>query len=742
MRQYIFSIFIFTFIVSAFTLFFAFQQVNREYQRLITDLQYRTTLMADNLKEKIEPYLLYNNLRSIQTTIDKFVDDQRIAGVLLYDNKDVLMASSSGLILRPNKQIFTLISNAMDEDKVNTDFVSDNNKKIYIFALPLHQDANITGSLVLTQNATFIDERLTEIWKSNLVRLGVQVSLILLAISLSIRYIIIKPVKDLTRTIQLFRQKEINILDVRKLPNNFFLRPIVQEIIQINQRLTEAKLAASQEAKLRLEKLDSPWTAQRLQEFSKKLIKDRTIVVASNREPYIHIKKGNKIEYYEPASGMVTAIQPMIQACGGLWIAHGSGNADKLVVNRNDKIRVPPDEPKYTLKRIWLTPEEEKMYYYGFSNEGIWPLCHMAHTRPVFREKDWDAYKLVNAKFADSLLSEIKNVTGPIVLIQDYHLAILPRMIKKARPDATVGIFWHIPWPNPESFGICPFRSEILDGMLGADLIGFHTQLHCNNFIETVGRELESLIDLEQFSVTRRSHKSFIKPFPISIAFVNQTDEKIFYPEKMWNKLGVRKVTHVALGVDRLDYTKGILERLRAIEQLLEKNSSYLNDFLFIQIAPPSRSQITNYKEYEQKVEGEVQRINTKYKMNGWQPILFYKKHHTHEELNLFYRLANVCLVTSLHDGMNLVAKEFIAARDDEQGVLVLSKFAGASRELADAFIINPYDIHELSKTIHTVLHLSSMEQKKRMKRMRNSVLYNNIYRWSSDILKKLISLS
>jgi len=338
------------------------------------------------------------------------------------------------------------------------------------------------------------------------------------------------------------------------------------------------------------------------------------------------------------------------------------------------------------------------------------------------------------------LLKEIKKIDKPVIIIQDYHFSLLPRMIKDSRPDAQIGIFWHIPWPNPEAFSICPFRKEILSGMLGADLIGFHTQLHCNNFIETAGRELEALIDLEQFTITKKAHKSYIKPFPISIAFSGNNDKKT-NPEEILERLDIKKTKYMGIGVDRLDYTKGILERLMAIEQLLKNNPAYRNNFTFVQVAPPSRSQIIAYSNLEEQVESEVNRINSLYKSNGWKPIIYLNKHHNHEDINELYRAANVCLVTSLHDGMNLVAKEFVAARHDEKGVLVLSKFAGASRELKDAIIINPYDINELSESIDKALQMSNLEQKKRMKRMRDSIKRNDIYHWSANLLKNLINL-
>ncbi|MFZ6035162.1 MAG: trehalose-6-phosphate synthase [Patescibacteria group bacterium] len=740
MKQTIFTTFILTLIVSLVILFFTLQQVAREQQRLTTDLQYRTTLLADSLKERAEPYMISNNAFQLQRIINQFVEEKRISGVAIYDNKDNVIASSEGMLIKNLESIDMIVANAMDEDKLSADFAKDEDKKTYVFALPLHQDTNVIGSLVLVQNAGFIDDRLNEIWKNNLVRLGIQDTLIILAVILTVRFIIYQPIKDIAEAIRLSRTNQ-NSPNPKPLPHNFILKPLIRELSQFTKSLYEARQAVREEARTNIENIDSPWTEQRLHEYVKKILESRSVYVVSNREPYIHTKKNNSIGYFVPASGMVTAIEPMIEACGGTWIASGSGDADRLVVDKDDKVRVPPDEPKYTLKRVWLTEEEEKKYYYGFANEGLWPLCHMAHTRPVFREDDWEVYKSVNGKFASTLLKEIHNIKKPIIVIQDYHFSLLPRMIKDARPDTQIVLFWHIPWPNPEAFGICPFRKEILDGMLGADLIGFHTQLHCNNFIETVGRELESLIDLEQFSVTKNSHRSLVKSFPISIAFNDSKEFKPVKTDEILEKMDIRKTKYIGVGVDRLDYTKGILERLMAIELLLKRMPFYKNHFTFIQIAPPSRSKIKAYHDLEVHVEKEVDRINNLYKNGKWQPIVLLKKHHNHEEIGELYKIANVCLVTSLHDGMNLVAKEFVAARGDERGVLILSKFAGASRELKDALIVNPYDGNEVADAINQSLQMGVIEQSKRMKRMRMAIKRNDIYKWSANLLRDLINL-
>jgi len=490
-----------------------------------------------------------------------------------------------------------------------------------------------------------------------------------------------------------------------------------------------------------LEKTDAPWTKELLKEFVEANLKNRTIFMVSNREPFSHEKIRNEINYKVPASGMVTAIEPLMEACGGIWLAHGSGNADKATVDIHDKISLPPDNPKYTLKRIWLTEKNQKGYYVGFCNEALWPLCHMVHTRPIFRKEDWEEYRTVNNKFAQSLLDEIKDVQQPLVFIQDFHFAILPRMIKKIRPDAQIVLFWHIPWPSAESFSICPWRKEILEGMLGADVVGFHTQLYGNNFIDTVSKEMESLIDYEQFIVTRNNHPTHIKSFPISIPFTNDA-QKINKDagRKILDNLNI-KTKYLGLGIDRLDYTKGILERFKGLEFFFDTYPEYKNQLTFLQIAPTSREGVEKYRQFNEDVTREADRINQKFKNSDWQPIILSKKYYTHDEIYPLYQLADLCLVTSLHDGMNLVAKEFVVARDDEAGVLILSQFAGASRDLKDSLIVNPYSAEETAAAIYRALSMPKSEQHKRMRKMRDAVKNYNIYRWSAELIKSVLGL-
>ncbi|MDP3973738.1 MAG: trehalose-6-phosphate synthase [Candidatus Daviesbacteria bacterium] len=740
MKQIFAAVFVIIVIISFIVVAFTLTQVQQEEQRLKTSLKQRSILLAESLKETVQPNFINKSDQQLQNLVDKFEDKQRLAGMVIYDSKGDTIATSSSLITQVLKTK-KIAEDAMDADGANGDFVELTNEKMYLLAIPLHDEESVVGALMIAQDASYIDTRLTGIWKNNLLRLFVQASLISAAILLIIRWLIVEPIRNLVKSLKSTRTEDLE-QNSPGLPTNFFFRPLAKEITNIRGKLKEARLIADEEAKLGLEKLNSPWTEQRLKVFIKDVLKDRTIFMVSNREPYIHTKKGRSINYYIPASGMVTAIEPIMEACGGIWIAQGSGDADKITVDKDDKLNVPPEEPKYTLKRIWLSEKEEAGYYYGFSNEGLWPLCHIAYTRPTFRKEDWEEYKKVNGKFAQTILTEIKNIERPIVLIQDFHLALVPRIIKNSRPDASVGIFWHIPWPNSESFSVCPWKKEIIDGILGADLIGFQTQLHCNNFIETVSREIESLLDFEQLTVTRNGHTSFVKPFPISIAFPNPSKEKSANSDtrKFLKSLNI-KTKYIGVGVDRLDYTKGILERLKAIEIFLKKYPAYVGNFSFIQIAAPSRSKIKEYQKFTEALEKEVERVNNLFRKNGWKPVILFKRHHTREEISRFYKLANVCLVTSLHDGMNLVAKEFVAARGDNKGVLVLSQFTGAARELKDALIVNPYNGEQTAEAIKVALELSPLEQTKKMRRMREVVKNYNIYRWSAELLKVIVNI-
>ncbi|MBI3305807.1 trehalose-6-phosphate synthase [Candidatus Nomurabacteria bacterium] len=730
--------------VTLVSFFLSFRQVNEERTTLTVNLEQRAILLADSLKESVEPtYTNYSGstLKSLlQKTVDKFANRERLAGIALYDNQGTLLATSSGLpktIVENNVSV----SGAMDSNKSRTSFLVADGESRYVFIDPLHgNEGKILGALMIVQNAGYIDAAIGEIWKGNLIRLISQIVIFSITIFIILRFFVFRQVIRLVDSIKKIRMGGLSET-LKEVDKYSFFSPLAKEITHITKSLSQARSSASEEARMRLEKLDSPWTAERLKEFVKAYLKDRKIFVVSNREPYIHNRVKNEIKYLVPAHGMVTAVESVMEACGGLWIAHGSGNADKETSDKNGKIKVPPEEPKYTLKRVWLNPEEVQGHYIGFSNEALFPLCLMSNTRPVFRKEDWLMYKQVNGKFAESLLKEIRNVSQPIVLVQDLHFALLPSIIKKSRPDAQVGLFWHHPWPSPEQFSICPWRNEIIKGMLGADVIGFHIQQHCNNFLETVGQEIESIIDFERFSVTHNGHTTIIRPFPISVALTNDTPQKEDEKNtKPFRSFGI-KTEFIGLGVDRLDYTKGILERFRGIEYFLDTYPEYKEKFSFLQIAAPSREGAQKYRDYAESVQLEAERINKKLATSDWMPIIFEKKHHSHAELTPLYRAANFCLITSLHDGMNLVSKEFIAARNDEQGVLLLSELTGAAKSLKEAIQFNPYNVSEIGEAIKRALEMPPSEQHLRMKTLRGRVKDYNVYRWAAEFIKVVANL-
>ena len=527
------------------------------------------------------------------------------------------------------------------------------------------------------------------------------------------------------------------------LPARGLLAPLIREAQTLARDFARAQEAAEQEARLR-QRGESLWTAERLREHVRAKLSGRPLLLIANREPYRHSRKGGKIEWMTPASGLVTGLEPLLRACGGTWIAHGDGDADRETSDERGRLRVPPDRPQYTLRRVWLDAGEEKGYYEGFSNEGLWPLCHIAHVRPVFRPEDWAFYRRVNEKFAEAALAEIEGMEEPFILIQDYHFTLLPKLIKARRPDARVALFWHIPWPNPEAFDICPWREELLLGLLGADLIGFHTQFHCNNFLETVDRTLESRIDRERFAVQREGHATVVRAFPISVAYEGASSHDPVGDARADRELVLKatgvKVDFIAVGVDRLDYTKGILERLRGVERFLEKYPQYRGRFTLFQLGAPSRTGLASYRDFMGQVEAEAARINSRFP-GAQAPITLLLKHHSHEEIRPFYRAADACLVTSLHDGMNLVAKEFVVAREDEGGALILSRFTGAARELRDALIVNPYDTDEVAEALHTAFTMDAAARSLRMAHLRRQVRENNVYRWAGNLIEELAAV-
>ncbi len=472
-------------------------------------------------------------------------------------------------------------------------------------------------------------------------------------------------------------------------------------------------------------------------------MEDYLFVIASNRQPYVHSFERGKVVCKRGVGGVISALDPVMRVCEGLWVAYGNGQADKQVSDERGKMKVPPENPKYTLKRIWLSREEEMGYYYGYSNEVLWPLCHMAFKRPVFRKEDWEYYKRVNERFARAIVEEIGKKKA-FVWIQDYHLCLLAKYLKEMAPSQIITAhFWHIPWPNSEAFRICPQKTEILEGLLANDLLGFHIRYHCNNFIDVVDRELESKIDRERFSVIKNEHETIIRPYPISIDYQDiqdhiKTDKVRDIQHTLIDNYGLHD-QKVMVGLDRIDYTKGIPERILGMDAMLDAHPELKKKVVLLQIGVMTRSHLAQYKELNDQINSLVEQVNWKHSSDGWKPIVFVRQHFSMAELLALYRMSDVGLVTSLHDGMNLVAKEYVAAQGDGRGMLVLSQFTGASRELTDAVLVNPYDREELGEALYAALMMPEEERKKRMGKMAESLKINNIFRWAGKIISELL---
>jgi alpha,alpha-trehalose-phosphate synthase [UDP-forming] len=717
-------------------------QVQAEKDALRHDLERKAETFGESLAGNAEAYLQAGDRPGLERMVRRFSNRDHLLGVGVYDQTIFPLAVTRDLNdLLPGTR--PALVDALASNRPETRYTRLHSKRIYLLAAPLHDvNKNLAGGMIIVYDTAYIRAETFRVWSRAFVHIA-GLALAIAAITLLIvRWSLAGPIARAAQWMKSLRTGRQAIQPQAK--ELAFLQPLAREVAPLAESMRQARAAAEIEARLR-NTYESLWTAERLADHVRTKLDGSGLFVISNREPYVHSRQSGAITVTVPASGLVTAIEPILRACHGTWVAQGSGNADREVVDSHDRLQVPPDDPRYTLRRVWLSEEEEDGYYYGFANEGLWPLCHMAHTRPTFRATDWEYYTQVNARFADAVAEEMAGEEHPVVLIQDYHFALLPRMVKDRMPHARVAIFWHIPWPNPEAFSICPWQQELLDGLLGADLIGFHVQAHCNNFLSTVDRVLEARVDWEHFSVKRKDHWSSVLPFPISVEFLEVAEDSAGNDaaearSALIAELGI-EASLLGVGVDRLDYTKGILERFQAIESFFESYPRYQGKFTFIQIGAPSRSHIQRYADFQREVEDEANRINERFRRGKWRPIVLLNHQHSHQEVRRYYRAAHLCMVTSLHDGMNLVAKEYVAARQDERGVLILSRFTGAARELRDALIVNPYNIRSTGEAIAQALEMDVGEMVDRMRRMRRSVKEHNIYWWAASLIGELCEL-
>ncbi len=689
----------------------------------VRDLDIRTKLIASAAQEPLVELLGDNvrdkvRLQRLQTLFNRILQDERLyalgfcdgAGKLVYRSPTLPAAvgcREAGAPAEESGRVLALPGGAL-----------------HAAGSPLMVDGQRLGELLIVHDMSFIERRSADT-KKYIVYLFAAIGAVIALITVVIAELSwrgwVAGIKALIRGQSLALSPE---------PKARELRPIARDLEALVRDL-EAERRMRDESQM-------SWVPETLRGILREDLKGDEILIVSNREPYIHVRRNDRVEVRRPASGLVTALEPVMRACSGTWIAHGSGNADRDTVDSQDHVMVPPEKPSYRIRRVWLTKEEEAGYYYGFANEGLWPLCHIAHTRPVFRASDWEHYRAVNRRFAQAVEGESRT-ENPIVLVQDYHFALLPHLIRERLPEATIIAFWHIPWPNPEAFGVCPWRDELLEGMLGSSILGFHTQFHCNNFFDTVDRYLEARVDRETFSISYRGDPTEVHRYPISIewppAALARQRPVAECAAEVRRAFGLAPEVRIGVGVDRLDYTKGILERFAAVERLLELEPRWIGRFAFVQIAAPSRSSIEEYQSLDARVRATAQRINARFGGHGCDPIVLRIEHHDADQVYAHYRAADVCCVSSLHDGMNLVAKEYVAARDDERGALILSQFTGASRELAEALIVNPYDTEQCAQALRLALTMPPDEQRDRMRRMRYQIQEFNVYRWAGRML-------
>jgi trehalose 6-phosphate synthase len=681
------------------------------------DVELRSILVFNSVRDELANLLAVGATAQIDNLFDRLALDERLVaagfcdsdGSLRYRSKLMPANYSCEKVARTARPSFSAI-------------VSDE-RSLVASSFPI-TTGKVGGHLILLHDLTFAEQRSAQARTWITIALA-GVALIGAALASILALLIVRRwLQSIRRAIDDVKAGRSGSLDDdHGLVFGHGIRDALQELTETRRSIDATR---------------ADWSPETLRLVLTSQLPDAEIIVVSNREPYIHNHAAEGIALQMPASGLVAAIEPVMRACGGTWIAHGSGSADRDVVDASDRVGVPPASPCYTLRRVWLSEQEEEGYYFGLANEGLWPLCHIVFVRPAFRETDWNQYRAVNARFAAAVVAEAKH-PDPIVLVQDYHFALLPKMIRERLPRATIITFWHIPWPNAETFGICPWKEEIISGLLGSSVLGFHTQFHCNNFIDTVDRFIESRIDREHASVTVSGHETFVRPYPISIewppgALAGQKPVPACRASVRAG-LGLSELMRLGVGIERFDYTKGILDRLRAVDAFLSKHPEWIGRFVFFQAAAPTRTKLAAYRNLQDEAERLAREINARHGVGDYMPILLVVRHYEPEEVFQLFRAADLCIVSSLHDGMNLVAKEFVAARDDEQGVLVLSDFAGASRELSEALIVNPYDLQSVSAAIGQALRMPEAEQRDRMRLMRDIVRSRNVYRWAGQML-------
>ena len=727
------------FVLATAFVILAWFQLRKEQQIDREDLERRAHALAHQMQDTTLESLALSDLdlrKAMGNNLDGY---RRLIGSAIFRNDGRMVVAGKGLTELAD-ELQSPVGRTIQDGKETVEFVYNRNMHLHILVFPVRDACGLMkGVLAVVHDASHLEDRSNQ----RLVQFGLWTMILTFLITgliVAATYIVYdRPLARLASWMQRLRSGNADEALPRGLP--VVLLATESDRLATSFRAARAAIQADSLANVGEQ---NQWNRERLGRHAIELLRGEQLVVVSNREPYMHRTHEGKLQLIVPAGGLVTALDPVLQACGGVWVAHGAGDGDRQTSDPEGRLSVPPGNSRYTLKRVWLSREEEQGYYYGLANEGLWPLCHIAHERPIFRDSDWKYYVEVNQRFADAVLSEI-GASDAMILVQDYQLALVPQMLRAARPNLRIAIFWHIPWPNPEAFRICPWRVELLQGMLGANLIGFHLQQYCNNFLDTVDRMVEAKLDWDHFAVEHHGCQSLVRPFPISVE--SWTERSVVSDDSLKEQLNqIRKKyklgsSQVIIGVERIDYTKGIPERFRALARFFEKYPEQREKYTFVVLGAPSRTHIRRYRELITELETLADEINWRFQTDSWKPLRFLVAHHDPATVYEFMRLSSICVVSSLHDGMNLVAKEYVAAKTENDGVLILSEFAGAARELSDALIINPYDTEQFADTIRQAVEMDPAERARRMERMRRIVSDNNVYRWAGSLLSELAAV-
>ncbi len=488
-------------------------------------------------------------------------------------------------------------------------------------------------------------------------------------------------------------------------------------------------------------------------------LESHQLTVVSNRQPYRHSFENGDIVIDRPAGGLTAGLDPVVQQTDGIWVAWGDGDADQEATDDTDSVRVPPDDPAYTLKRVWLSESAVADYYYGFSNRVLWPLSHSLTEHVTFEDRYWERYREVNHQFADSVVEAVGDgadepreeatgtdsdaATETVIWFQDYHFGLAPRFVRdQLGESALLSQFWHIPWPEREVFRDCPHQSDLLDGLLANDLLGFHIPRYCANFLDCVATILpEASVDWSAWTVEYAGHESRIRAFPMGVDTETIAEHAAAPDDGFWDRFrddhGIPDDQQVAVGIDRLDYTKGIPERLAAIEKLLATQPNWRGEFTYVQKATPSRTAIPEYRELGRRVERDIERINDRFGTADWQPIVEIDDYLSEEALYGLCRYSDLAIVSPLADGMNLVAMEYVSAQIDHTGVLVLSDRAGAHDLLGSAAIsIDPTDTDTFADRLDLAASMPDDDRSQRMQALRSTVTETDIQSWMASVFE------